>query len=159
MGKADRASMAFEFHGFGTMYYGKRDFWPDGSYVSTEWVILAWVPVVPLATNRITYTRPSVYAERDRSGYFIIEPLPLDLRQVLSVYAWFAAMIGSFLAFAIYEDSQEHSVRDVDVAGEICLATLAAIGATPYLLRRWARRRKAAEWERAKTGLGPPSLG
>jgi len=151
--------MAFEVHGIGTMYYGKRDFRPDGSYVSTEWVILAWMPLLPLASNRITHVRPGLFAERDRSGYFIIERLPMDRRQVLSVYAWFAAMIGSLLALGIYEDDQGRSVGDLDRAAEICLAAIAALAAMPCLLRRWARRRKAAEWQRTRIGLGPPPIG
>ena len=29
--------MSFTFHGIGMMVYGERDYWPYGSFVTTEW--------------------------------------------------------------------------------------------------------------------------
>jgi hypothetical protein len=40
--------MAFSVQGIGTAFYGKRDFQPDGSYVTTEWCIFFGLPIWPL---------------------------------------------------------------------------------------------------------------
>lgn len=47
------------FMGYGTALYGKRDFHPDGSYITTMWVTMLWVPVFPLKSLRISKTPPA----------------------------------------------------------------------------------------------------
>lgn len=39
--------------GFGTELYGKRDFKKDGSYLTTEWVVLFGIPISPVLSVRI----------------------------------------------------------------------------------------------------------
>jgi len=83
--------MAASLNGFGTGYIGQRAFRSDGSYTTTEWIILAFLPVVPLRSHRLI-RNPS----QDRNllvymshGYVVVETLPIDKRQVLSVYGFF----------------------------------------------------------------------
>ncbi|MDA0268606.1 MAG: hypothetical protein O2890_15500 [Cyanobacteria bacterium] len=45
--------MPFNVNGIGTTYYGRRDFRPDGSYVTTEWAIFLMLPIAPLCTFRV----------------------------------------------------------------------------------------------------------
>ncbi|WP_008308223.1 hypothetical protein [Leptolyngbya sp. PCC 6406] len=45
--------MPFNVNGIGTTYYGRRDFRPDGSYITTEWFIFLMVPIAPLRTFRV----------------------------------------------------------------------------------------------------------
>jgi hypothetical protein len=40
-------------NGIGTTYYGKRDFEENGSYITTEWVIFLYLPIVPVASFRV----------------------------------------------------------------------------------------------------------
>ena len=87
--------MAFTFHGVGTMVYGERDYWPDGSFVTTEWFVVAYVPIAPIISKRVSHTRNSDYSTYD-DGYFVYETLPLDRRQVVSVYGWLAAISAPF---------------------------------------------------------------
>jgi len=50
-GKSDAIilrQMPFTFNGFGTSLYGARDFQPDGSYTTTEWLVGFYFPVWPL---------------------------------------------------------------------------------------------------------------
>jgi hypothetical protein len=145
--------MAFVFHGIGTMVYGKRDYWPDGSFVTTEWFVVAYVPIFPIVSKRISYTRNSDYAIYDPSGYFVYETLPLDGGQVASVYGWFAAMIGPFIIWSNFQDALARMLGDEDRAAGLFFLSLAITVAFPYLLRRRAKRRKLREWKRQSLGL------
>jgi hypothetical protein len=49
-------------------------------------------------------------------------------------------------------------VGDDEKAAAIWFMVLAAEIAAPFALRRLAKKRKAKEWERAKLGLGPPTI-
>jgi hypothetical protein len=70
--------MAFVVHGIGTMLYGERDYWPDGSHITTEWFVLAWLPIIPLYSKRISYTRGG-YARYDaRGGFYVHETMGVD---------------------------------------------------------------------------------
>jgi hypothetical protein len=81
--------MAFEIDGFGTKYYGHR-WMPDGSYVTTEWAVFVYVPLVPLGSYHITD------AEADQP--MIIHPVPLDKELVWRVYGSGALVIALTLA-------------------------------------------------------------
>jgi hypothetical protein len=94
--------MPFTFNGIGTANYGKRDFRPDGSFLTTEWFVLVFVPIFPLKSRRILPTgKDKFYGIFYSSEYLILEKTPLSGRQVLSVYSWYAALWGfSGLALA-----------------------------------------------------------
>src|SRR5450432_1294976 len=87
--------MPFTLNGIGTSNYGARDFRLDGSYVTTSWFVLIFVPIFPLKSQRILPTGNNknwgVYFSRE---YLVLEKLPLNWAQVLSVYGWYAAVWG-----------------------------------------------------------------
>src|SRR5262249_30662983 len=45
----------YTLQGFGTTFYGARDFHSDGSYITTEWMVIGWVPIIPLRSLRVRY--------------------------------------------------------------------------------------------------------
>jgi len=45
--------MAASINGVGTTFYGRADEDDDGSYVVTEWIILVYVPLIPLGSRRV----------------------------------------------------------------------------------------------------------
>lgn len=47
--------MPYAFNGIGTTFYGKRDFHADGSFLTTEWVCLLYLPIFPLQSLRVRY--------------------------------------------------------------------------------------------------------
>jgi hypothetical protein len=145
--------MAFILHGTGTMEYGERDYWPDGSFVTTEWFVVAYVPIAPIISKRISYTRNSDYATYDASGYFVYETLPLDRKQVVSVYGWFAAIFAPFIVLVTFWDLLAKLLGDEDRAAGLCLLCAAIAFVSPYFLRRWAKHRKMREWKRQSLGL------
>ena len=103
--------MGFLFHGIGTLEYGERDYWPGGSFVTTQFFVLVFIPLFPLMSMRISYTRPSDHSTYDPAGFFIYKPLPLDRRQVVSVYGWFASLITPLVIWSLYEDALEQNCR------------------------------------------------
>lgn len=132
--------MAYSFQGFGTTFYGKRDFRPDGTYITTEWIILFALPVIPLRSMRVQYRGP---AERRFSigfgsseSYSVYGKTHPDIRQVVCTYAFIASLVG-WAVFAVWLFGG--STTDVAVYSILALATLPGI--IPYLLRRSARRK------------------
>jgi hypothetical protein len=149
-----RTKVAFTFHGIGMIVYGQRDYWPDGSFVATEWFVIAFVPLIPICSKRISYRNENPHATRDRSGYYVYETLGVDRKQAVCVYAWFASIVAAFLGWNYYQDALAATLGNEDRAAGLFLASIASIFALPYLLRRWAKRRKEKEWKRARLGLG-----
>jgi hypothetical protein len=90
--------MAFAFNGFGTKYYGTR-LRPDGALVTTKWIVLFFVPIIPLGTVRIIegdlgQNNPLPTGMSLSSAKTTNEPL--DLRMV----AWtYACEVGLLLFF------------------------------------------------------------
>ena len=99
--------MPYSFMGTGTVYFGKRDFESDGSYVTTEWTALFYHPIFPLRSYRIRETDSSV----GMSGWFPpaisyslsadLHRVPLNWKQVLMVYGYIF-MLWFTLVFVAY---------------------------------------------------------
>lgn len=98
--------MAFTYNGFGTKFYGEGDLRPDGSFITTEWITAAYIPVLPLRSFRMARASGGVEAVVFRSqSYVVFETLPICWPQVGRIYGfvlgtaawWF--VIG-WLAFA-----------------------------------------------------------
>lgn len=91
--------MPSNINGFGTKYYGQRDFRSDGSYVTTNFFCLGFLPVVPLHSVRVIPDSKNSAMPFSKNYYAILEkrwPHPL---QVLSIYLWAAAAAGMGILF------------------------------------------------------------
>jgi len=79
--------MPGSFNGIGTMYYGNREQGPDGSYITTEWFTIFWIPLVPISSYRVLENEDdsAEYIIYSRQGYSI-QDVPLNKKQVLNVY-------------------------------------------------------------------------
>jgi hypothetical protein len=91
--------MPSNVNGFGTKYYGQRDFRSDGSYLTTNFFCLAFVPVVPLHSVRVIPDPKNSAMPFSKNYYAILEkrwPHPL---QVLSIYLWSAAAVSMGILF------------------------------------------------------------
>ena len=81
--------MALTINGFGTRFYGKK--WqPDGTYITTKYVIFFWIPVTKLSEHRVSpliprELRPGASPSRALSAL-------LDIAYVLAAMA--ALFIG-----------------------------------------------------------------
>jgi hypothetical protein len=133
--------MPFTFNGIGTSNYGKRDFRPDGSYITTEWFVLVFAPIFPIKSRRVLPAGKSkFYGIFYSSQYLILEKTPMNWKQVGSVYGWYAALwLSAGLAltglwpFGI-------------LAAAICFA--------PWWLRQRARTRMHEQAQREQLGMG-----
>jgi hypothetical protein len=88
--------MPKSIQGFGTTFYGKRDFHSDGSYVTTKWIVLFFVPIIPLGSYRVkykgyssvTYGRSATTTE----SYIVYEELPINIRQVIFTFLFLGVL-------------------------------------------------------------------
>lgn len=86
--------MPSNVNGFGTKYYGQRDFRADGSYITTNFFCLAFLPIIPLHSVRVIPDPKNSAMPFSKNYYSILEkrwPHPL---QVLFIYLWAAAAAG-----------------------------------------------------------------
>jgi len=79
--------MPSTLNGTGTKYYGKREVDIGGTYVTTKWLVIFWVPVLPLSSWRVYLLdeeRISL-ANRRVEQTFEANPVPLSWKQVANV--------------------------------------------------------------------------
>ncbi|PPT08370.1 hypothetical protein CKA32_005054 [Geitlerinema sp. FC II] len=76
--------MPFSINGIGTTYYGRRYFLPDDSYVTTEWVIFLYFPIVPLRSLRLRSDSTLSGVEDSNTGF----AQPDKFLSVFSVSLW-----------------------------------------------------------------------
>lgn len=84
--------MPFTLNGIGTTYYGKRDCTADASYITTEWIVFLYLPILPLGSYRVRPTgqgenlifyystkyaveKVSLCWPQVRNGYFVTGPI------------------------------------------------------------------------------------
>jgi hypothetical protein len=75
--------MSFTLNGTGTICYGKTPL-PDGSYVTTEWIAVLFVPIIPICSLRVLSVGEGrlffpIYARRSMKAVRV----PLNKRQVV----------------------------------------------------------------------------
>jgi hypothetical protein len=120
--------LASSFNGFGTAIYGKRDFWSDGSYIATKWVVLFGIPLVPLGSMRLKKLGPGSggFPPGWSTQYLVCSREQLNLKQVMCVYLYVVVLIGGFVTNPYTNP-------------------LSALGIIPYaaLALPWALRRRA----------------
>ena len=134
--------MAFTLNGCGTKFYGERDYMPDGTFVTTEWITILYLPIVPLRSYRIKPLRSSgftVLVASWSSGKFSIyeKTLP-NWKQVLSVYGFF---VGLFSLVALVIAASERFGDHYDFLRLLVMPAIVIPFFFPYLLRRQAQRR------------------
>jgi|SRR5579863_2450381 len=127
-------NMATTVQGFGTSFVGQRDFWPDGSYITTEWVVLLFLPLIPLRSLRVTETTSEGGTPfYSKQGYLVRRELPIHLRQVLCVYGFLVFYVGLCALAAMASPLLPGH------AAEIIL--VAVVIGTPWLVPWYARAR------------------
>lgn len=77
--------MAYSVNGFGTTYKADTPLLSDGTFIVTKWILLFYVPVIPLGTYRVKYLDGTTFIAplmglSSTSQYQIIEKIPWDKR-------------------------------------------------------------------------------
>jgi hypothetical protein len=92
--------MPFTFNGTGTTYYGQRDIAPDGSYVTTRWFCILWVPIIPLDSWRVLPVEGKRFTVLPEQRY-VAQKLPLCWAQVKKTYFIAAAIVASLVIIGV----------------------------------------------------------
>jgi hypothetical protein len=87
--------MPFNYSGLGTKYYGKRDYLEDGSFVTTEWFVIAHIPIIPLGSFRVVPTGKSSNLLVYRSTQYLVKPVPMNWLQIRNVYITTIVILGT----------------------------------------------------------------
>jgi hypothetical protein len=111
MAAAQKSPLAQTFNGFGTKIYGKRNPRADGSFLTTKWVVLFWIPFIPLRSLRVKYIGPgdtTILPGWARKYIILAETRP-DIRQALNIYSFmFSFAIGLWILESIHAGSFEN---------------------------------------------------
>lgn len=81
--------MPYTINGCGTEYYGRRDQESDGSYITTEWIVFLFLPLMPIGSYRVQLLK----SEMMNSEYSVWK-VPLQWRQILNVYLADMLLLG-----------------------------------------------------------------
>lgn len=143
--------MPYTLNGFGTRLYGARDFLPDNSYVTTKWIVLAYMPIVPLSSMRVRPSEGSIYLGfYNRSRYSILDTAKPNPTQVLCIYGWFVAFL-----FSISFSAELFSLFNQPALFLLILPVLIA----PFYLRSRARKQMRVATERKEGGMSDTTVG
>lgn len=77
------------FLGTGTIFYGKKNIGRDGSYITTKWLTILYLPVYPLGSYRLWPNDQSFSYDINRKGI----KLTLNLIQVTQGYSCLFSML------------------------------------------------------------------
>src|ERR1035437_7674128 len=87
----------FSLNGFGTALYGKSEVKSDDSYIATEWFVLLFLPIFPIASYRVLRGNTSGNVFGAKTQYSTTK-VPLNVKQVILIYS---SVYGLLLIMAI----------------------------------------------------------
>lgn len=133
--------MAYTFNGIGTMFYGECDFRPDGTFITTEWLVLFWIPLFPVRSLRVrlqgeTDTR-GIFGSGITENYMAYGKCRLHLHQALRTQGFFAFMAAWIYSIGwLFPQAFEHGLT----LGILVIAWAIPVPA-PWVMRRLAKRK------------------
>ncbi|MFZ6755697.1 hypothetical protein ACO0K9_00630 [Undibacterium sp. Ji50W] len=114
--------MARTINGIGTTFYGKCKFNADDSFITTKWVVLVFIPIVPLASYR--------FIEESSSSFEVVDAdIPLEIMQVLRTWLFVALLV---FGLNLAEKQKMSGAGLFLLFGMIC--------AIPFVMRWFAKR-------------------
>jgi hypothetical protein len=96
--------MAFNFYGTGTGFVGRLEEQPDGSYKTTEWVMIFFIPLIPLKSVVVVSEAehldgvPLVYAKRQ----MLVQTRPLDWPHIRRIYMGVTPLVAGIIALVVW---------------------------------------------------------
>jgi hypothetical protein len=126
--------MPESFNGFGTTYYGARDFWPDGSYITTEWVVMLFFPIIPIRSLRVIETGSTSVTFGTKTTYGVLAKTRPNFTQVLYVYGFELLCVFWMVAWSYFFDPLQ-AIVGYTVAVIICVASLVPLVCVPIAIR------------------------
>ena len=146
--------MAFTFNGIGTKFYGQRDFRTDGSYITTEWLVCLYVPLIPFRSFRVRYrgpVEPRWYLGLGYSDSYAVyeEHFPPHWKQVLYTYGYmaittgwvyFVVSIAPSIFPALVPDALVPDALDTVYSNCVVFITCVIPIPAPWILRYYAKK-------------------
>ena len=133
--------IARSFIGFGTSIYGTCDFHSNGSFITTSWLTLFWIPVFPFESMRLgkvgsrSVTGKTVWTSHYlgyffswKTKYWLYSEEPINQKQVLCVYTFVFALVLAVLS-ANY------------ISPRVSALLFCSVCTVPWALRKLASRR------------------
>jgi hypothetical protein len=140
----------FNLQGIGTTFYGRRDYDADGSYLTTKWFVVLFVPIVPIHSRRValvdcrTESLGPTFLSFDHRYIFHGKPTRPDLRQVIYTYSYMIFVAAwTYLVFR-FLDRIASSLQNEFSPYVITFFLVSIPVLIPFALRRYARRMPAA---------------
>ena len=124
--------------GTGTLYYGKRDFWPDDSYITTEFIAVFWIPLIPIRSLRVNRRGMDAEGIGIVTRYAVSSRTRPNLKQVGSIYGFVGLLLGFTVGYSNAADNFPRILFEILVAG--ALAGIGTLSFLPFLLRKRSRR-------------------
>ena len=99
----------FTLNGFGTTFVGECDYEPDGTYITTAWIVALWIPLIPLYSARVLSIDSTILSG---ATYQIIkQPVhwgqarriwayTLGIPALLALFAWMVGVLDSLSPLA-----------------------------------------------------------
>lgn len=94
------------WNGIGTKFYGSKDQDSGDSFVTTEWFVILFFPIIPVGTSRVVFKGTTHGWRIMTNQYYVIQKLSMDWQQVFSTYFvaiasvvtgyWFSQIAGSW---------------------------------------------------------------
>jgi hypothetical protein len=132
--------MGFTIQGIGTAFVGKRDFDPDGSYVTTKWFVILYVPIFPIESLRIemdeSHGRVRGTIMSMTTTYEIQARAKLNWIQVCCVYGFVYGTVAWYYALEWIS-----ATRWKVIPNWLGVILMVVPFFVPFLLRAYARRR------------------
>lgn len=144
--------MPFTYNGFGTIFYGEGDRREDGSFISTEWITAAYVPLIPLKSFRLVRCKEAdaSFVIMHSEGYQVLETLSICWPQVLRTYS-FLAIVAAWWSLAIWICFTKFDIA-TDARAPWIVSTWVLAMAVPFFVV-WLSRREAYK---ARNGRSQP---
>ncbi len=117
--------MPYTLNGCGTKYYGKREMLSDGSYITIEWIVIAYMPLIPIGSFRVQPTGESSYYIIGMSSEYLVQRVPLHWKQIRKTYLTMMAILsaifgGLWLMQQLYSSKSPKQTKLLPTASEIC---------------------------------------
>lgn len=149
--------MPSTINGFGTKYYGEADHRPDGSFIATEWITAAYIPLIPLRSFRLVRSGNPYENDFGHATFGVLEALPIFWSQVLRVYVfllgagiWCVTMIWLFF----FKFTFQNLFLSHRIEATVLLFVLVTALVIPFIIV-WAIRRRSM----LTVGVTPSNFG
>jgi hypothetical protein len=87
------------FNGIGTKLYGSMEHGPDGSYITTKWIVIFYLPIIPIGSYRVIEEGSSNYIIYNSQQYRSMK-VPLHKKQIIKTYGWVYGILGIIILWS-----------------------------------------------------------